>query len=459
MSAPWTAVAGLIGAFVTSSCVLAATDCAPAPQAEMAFNAESGQHRLALSQLDSTGVLSIPELDAYYNEIAARLLAKWPTRVTGLKVYVIDSPKEVAYTDPVGAIYVSWRVVDWLQSDDEIAALLAHEISHVLLKHSLSTDRSKWFSGLTNVGMTVAAVAGGNVVPFAAADLANYSVVAPFWNRKEELQADRVGMQLLASAGYKPYAMRDLIEKIGTKAPESEKWITSEPINEKQKRYQIDPKVLFGNLGKTLGLRHPLAEVRLTEVSEAWEKCHGNTKIRPYERTLLDRYRVDLERSSRLKEIRLANQAYEQLQLGRGQEASALVSKLPGPPAQWQVPTRVLASWVWTQTGHATEGLQVAEPLLLATDAPLIFLSGPLMYRDQMRDVPGAYALARKIREGYDFSALFYPLLLRSYKRQQNAEHAAGNISVSNAMEFEITGMQLSCMKLDLLSGQCQAGE
>lgn len=137
------------------------------------------------------GLLQDPALQAYVQEVGARVAAQ--ARQTGFdyRFQVVDAWTPNAFAVPGGAIFVSRGLLALTNSEDELANVLAHEIVHVANRHAAAQQ------------FVVSAT------PFAfgwwgAAQVAAYA-------RDQEREADDGGQRMAAAAGYDPAAMASLL--------------------------------------------------------------------------------------------------------------------------------------------------------------------------------------------------------------------------------------------------------
>ncbi len=128
------------------------------------------------------------------------------------EVNVLKSKQLNAWCMPGGKIAFYSGIIEKLNlSDDEIAAIMGHEISHALKEHSREKASQ---DSLKNVGFMIASIAGvdKNTLKLANA-AATYGLQMPF-GRSQESEADRMGVELAARAGYDPRAAINVWKKM-----------------------------------------------------------------------------------------------------------------------------------------------------------------------------------------------------------------------------------------------------
>lgn len=126
---------------------------------------------------------------------------------------VINMKDANAFALPGGFIYVTKGLLSYFENDDELAAVLAHEISHVELKHFQKMyareNTLSIFSVLADI------LTRGAARPYLnAASILNNLVFQPGYSREQESQADLSGVKLMVLAGIDPNAMISLFQAV-----------------------------------------------------------------------------------------------------------------------------------------------------------------------------------------------------------------------------------------------------
>lgn len=148
------------------------------------------------------------------------------------EVHVLTSKEVNAWCMPGGKIAVYTGLLDQLKlSDDELANVLGHEIGHALREHGRERA-SQAMAQQVAVGI-LGAVAG---IPQGATDLAPMVLDLTFnlpHSRAQETEADRIGVELAARAGYDPHAAVSLWDKMGKMAgSQPPQFLSTHPSNE-----------------------------------------------------------------------------------------------------------------------------------------------------------------------------------------------------------------------------------
>lgn len=182
------------------------------------------------TRAEGLGLVPASPLDDYLNGVLAKLLAQSPVKNVPARVYVRASGDWAAKSTADANVYVALGALLRLDNEDEVAALLGHELSHVLLGHANADvvqgmqQRAIQLSALAAEAQAIvdakgkpgAAQASGStarVEDQSRALLLNSMLLSPAWTREQERDADRLGTDLLVKAGYAPQAMASLLRK------------------------------------------------------------------------------------------------------------------------------------------------------------------------------------------------------------------------------------------------------
>lgn len=196
------------------------------------------QYKQVLSEAQKKSTLNADSEDVLrVRAIAKRLIphvavfrkdaVSWPWEIN-----VISSKELNAWCMPGGKIAVYTGLIDGLKAtDDELAQVMGHEIAHALREHAWERASKSVTAGL---GLSIVGIALG--ASEGQMDMAGlvYNVTFELPNSREhEVEADRIGIELAARAGYDPRAAITLWQKMG-KASEGAppKWLSTHPASE-----------------------------------------------------------------------------------------------------------------------------------------------------------------------------------------------------------------------------------
>lgn len=168
------------------------------------------EHRKIIAQF---GVYRNKELQAYVDKVGQRVAKESSRPELEYTFTVLDDELINAMALPGGFVYVTRGILTHMNTESELAAVLGHEIAHVTQKHAFkSQNRGKAMQALS----TVAAILTQNG---AVAEIGNLfgGVLLRGYGRELELEADTVGAEYMAKAGYSPNAMLATIEILKNK--------------------------------------------------------------------------------------------------------------------------------------------------------------------------------------------------------------------------------------------------
>ncbi|MFA5157238.1 MAG: Maf and M48 domain-containing protein [Candidatus Omnitrophota bacterium] len=124
---------------------------------------------------------------------------------------VLDEEEINAVSLPGGFVYVYKGLVEKVDNDDELAGVLAHEVGHIVARHSIKRLQGQMGYSFLRLLMAVVPQGGGEAA--GAADAAFTELIMGY-SREDELLADQLGTRYAKLAGYNPRGMLDFLEKL-----------------------------------------------------------------------------------------------------------------------------------------------------------------------------------------------------------------------------------------------------
>lgn len=190
----------------TAAVPAAAPKVAPAPSA-----VTQEQARIAAAY---GGVYQKPDLERRLNAISDQLAAASERPDLRYKVTILNSPLVNAFALPNGNLYVTRGLLAVANDSSEVAAVLAHEMAHVTARHaSQRADEERKALLVSRVVSDVLQDSQAGQVALAKGKLSLAS-----FSRTQELEADRIGVQNIARAGFDPYGASRFLLSMGRQA-------------------------------------------------------------------------------------------------------------------------------------------------------------------------------------------------------------------------------------------------
>ncbi len=167
-----------------------------------------------------------PKANDYLNTLgrALSLASILPETFSGYHFLVMDTDDINAFGAPSGFILVSRGLLRCAASEDEVAAILAHEVGHVSLKHGLSAiSAGRW----AEAGKQLALFAGQSSSSAVLRDLTNSfggvitdiakTMITSGYSRDQEKEADLEAVRILHDVGYDPAALVRMLSAMESK--------------------------------------------------------------------------------------------------------------------------------------------------------------------------------------------------------------------------------------------------
>ena len=161
-------------------------------------------------------LLNDPSLDRYLNRIVQVLAVDTPGAKYPYHIKAVDDPAINAFSLPGGPMYANRGLVVAARSEAELTGVIAHEMAHIALRHGTHQASKEY---LANAGLGILGgllgKSGGDAAQMLGA-VGGLGLNAAFlkFSRDDEYQADRLGAEIMASAGYDPTAMADFFTQL-----------------------------------------------------------------------------------------------------------------------------------------------------------------------------------------------------------------------------------------------------
>jgi len=175
---------------------------------------------------------------AYLTALGDRLVAAAPAELNRPEFKYSFTPvnlKDInAFALPGGPMFVQRGMFEAAEGEGEVAGVMAHELSHVLLRHG-TANASKAQNPWLQLGQLAGAIGGAMVGGQAGAAIAQGSefglgTLLLKYSREYEKQADLLGAQIMARAGYDPRDLAHMFETIGKESKGGNpQWLSSHP--------------------------------------------------------------------------------------------------------------------------------------------------------------------------------------------------------------------------------------
>jgi predicted Zn-dependent protease len=165
----------------------------------------------------SLHLLNDPLSSAYLQNLADRLLTKTTDSYQDITVFIVDDPSINAFAGPGGYIGIHTGLILAARTEGELASVMAHEIAHVTQRHLVRSFEAGSKMNLATMGAIIAAIVLGGSNPevseaVLASTVAGSAQQQLTFSRTHEQEADRVGLDMLASANIDPRMMVSFFE-------------------------------------------------------------------------------------------------------------------------------------------------------------------------------------------------------------------------------------------------------
>jgi len=176
---------------------------------------------VAAKILSSYKIYNNKELTQYVNKIGQVIVinSDFPIPYNGYFITILDSNEFNAFATPGGHIFITKRMVESATSEDMLAAVIAHELAHVMLRHGINIINEKRDENELSSIADWASSTAAKQSPEAARAAAYRESITGYvdvlmrsgYSQRQEFDADLEAVILLRMAGYDPGALREVL--------------------------------------------------------------------------------------------------------------------------------------------------------------------------------------------------------------------------------------------------------
>ncbi|MFW7267994.1 M48 family metallopeptidase [Gluconacetobacter sp. Hr-1-5] len=322
---------------------------------------------LAPFNLQETGTFQDPSTEAYLRGIVNRLLVGWKGPVPDIPIFLVPSMSFASEVSAGGVMFIYAGTLDYMrktpdvQTEDMIAFVLAHELSHILLGHTRrrtdTQDTTQRVLGGIDLASSIVSrfnIGGmGHVAKMAllsdfGSNLLSAQTAFPAWSRKQEKAADLMAIDLMAQAGYSLDAASTMLgliaqdeEQINAQKAKSQKsLIEAGPAQSANGQQGFGIKMNAGSwlMQKfdALGGSHPSASARQERVARYIAHTYGDV-MNPEHRVPFQKFINTPHMTTMLRDVQSLNEMSDQIRAKNFRTVVAEQSHLREPLASSQL--------------------------------------------------------------------------------------------------------------------------
>ncbi len=172
-------------------------------------------------------VVQDPYLTTYINTLGQKLIKQLGPQPFQYRFFILEDPTYNAFAVPGGFIFVNTGLIQLMNREDELAGVLAHEITHVHQRHMAKQLEKSKFTSVATVIAALAAVllGGGAAAPLLTGVMAGGESAMLAYSREDETEADTLGFKWMTLAHYDPRYMMTVFQKMNR-----QRWFESNDI-------------------------------------------------------------------------------------------------------------------------------------------------------------------------------------------------------------------------------------
>jgi len=170
-------------------------------------------HDMAARLLGAAPLVNDPALQRYVNNVGRWLASQSERPNLPWQFGVLDAPEVNAFAVPGGTVFVTKGLVQHMQSEAQLAGVLAHEISHVLRKHHLKAIQKSAQTSLAGDALQQAIKDPSGLARDKLISLGS-ELYTRGLDKSDEFEADRLGVVIAARGGYDSYGLPAVLQTL-----------------------------------------------------------------------------------------------------------------------------------------------------------------------------------------------------------------------------------------------------
>jgi len=195
-----------------------------------------------------------PALTRYMNLICQAILINSPEIgfFDGCYVAILDSPELNAFASPGGHIFITKGLVEAATSEDMLAAIIAHELAHIKLKHGMKMiENMRFYDNITAFTSRAYELSWNStraqrLMEFRSSVTTMVETMSRNgYSYSQEFEADQEALSLLAATGYNPGALREVLEMLRTTQVSASRGINMTHPNPVERIRNIDRWIIY----------------------------------------------------------------------------------------------------------------------------------------------------------------------------------------------------------------------
>jgi len=419
------------GGFSTGSIVPHLDHIKPQKSGRVFAAAPDPANGTTMKSANGFAIVRDPKVEAYMQGIVGRLLDHWhgekPTRVG---VFLDSGATIGGLATPSGDILIPIGAFDGIENEDQLAALIGHELGHIVLKHHEDEKQARELAKLGEFAVmaafAVSAINNGEVTkygntrefrvtrPGAVQDdtlrafavqtamvTLTQDIILTAYSREQEYAADVFGSTLAGRAGWEPRAMLNLTQK----------WHDAEEAKRLEKKELMQnaglvPGIMqgIGEMAASITGTHPSAADRSEYVATSLQTTFANAppippSTEPYKKAVGSKA---FERKRQL--WRDVNTAHDLIKKGRAPEAVAIMRKIEKQADSNHPETRMVMALAY-RTLNTPDAAEISYRVLASAD---LRQPGTLTFYQNLIDAHGIRGNWAKAEEAAAVGEKFY---------------------------------------------------